>query len=103
MLNVRGMHDGVQHQPGCVDATAIERLMDTLGIPSSFQRTRWSWVVLRGGRSFGMSRRWQPVPRMYISPFITSRMFTLRLLPHGHLHFQGDRNANDICNRIVGI
>jgi hypothetical protein len=37
--------------------------------------------MLRGGRSFGIARHWQPVLRMYISPLTTSRTFTVRLLP----------------------
>src|SRR6266446_5621641 len=38
-------------------------------------------IVLFGGRSFGIARHWQPVERMYIKPFTTSRMITLRLPP----------------------
>jgi hypothetical protein len=37
--------------------------------------------VLRGGKSFGNDAHWQPVLRIYISPFTTSRSTTVRLLP----------------------
>ena len=37
--------------------------------------------VLRGGKSFGMYRHWQPVLRMYITPFMTARMSVRRLPP----------------------
>jgi hypothetical protein len=35
----------------------------------------------RGGRSLGSAAHWHPVLRVYISPFTTSRSFTVRLLP----------------------
>jgi hypothetical protein len=41
------------------------------------------FTVLRGGRSFGIARHWQPVLSTYIRPFITSRTSTVRLLPPG--------------------
>src|SRR3954452_17551065 len=50
-------------------------------VPSQLQSSKWSYTVERGGRSLGIARHWQPVLRMYISPFTTSRTFTVRLLP----------------------
>src|SRR5215210_599624 len=50
-------------------------------VPSQLQRSKSSYTVERGGRSLGIARHWQPVLRMYISPFTTSRTFTVRLLP----------------------
>src|SRR5215210_620413 len=50
-------------------------------VPSQLQRSKSSYTVERGGRSLGIARHWQPVLRMYINPFITSRTFTVRLLP----------------------
>src|SRR4051812_15254963 len=49
--------------------------------PSQLQSSKQSYPVERGGRSLGIARHWQPVLRMYISPFTTSRTFTVRLLP----------------------
>ena len=37
--------------------------------------------MLRGGRSFASARHWHPVLRIYIIPFTTSRISTVRLLP----------------------
>src|SRR3954451_7215476 len=50
-------------------------------VPSQLQSSKESYTVERGGRSLGIARHWQPVLRMYISPFTTSRTFTVRLLP----------------------
>src|SRR3954470_8208730 len=50
-------------------------------VPSQLQSSKSSYTVERGGRSLGIARHWQPVLRMYISPFTTSRTFTVRLLP----------------------
>src|SRR3954468_22913542 len=50
-------------------------------VPSQLQSSKQSYTVERGGRSLGIARHWQPVLRMYISPFTTSRTFTVRLLP----------------------
>src|SRR3954451_5665950 len=50
-------------------------------VPSQLQSSKYSYTVERGGRSLGIARHWQPVLRMYISPFTTSRTFTVRLLP----------------------
>src|SRR4051812_36275241 len=49
--------------------------------PSQLQSSKQSYTVERGSRSLGIARHWQPVLRMYISPFTTSRTFTVRLLP----------------------
>src|SRR3954462_10125063 len=49
--------------------------------PSQRQSSKWPDPAERGGRSLGIARHWQPVLRMYISPFTTSRTFTVRLLP----------------------
>jgi hypothetical protein len=37
--------------------------------------------VLRGGKSNGRAAHWQPVLRMYITPFSTARTSIVRLLP----------------------
>jgi hypothetical protein len=37
--------------------------------------------VRRGGKAFGIYRHWQPVLRMYITPFMTARMSVRRLPP----------------------
>jgi hypothetical protein len=37
--------------------------------------------VLFGGRSFGSAAHWQPVLRMYLTPFSTARSSIVRLLP----------------------
>src|SRR3954453_634417 len=50
-------------------------------VPSQLQSPKYSYPAERGGRSLGIARHWQPVLRMYISPFTTSRTFTVRLLP----------------------
>src|SRR3954451_2014858 len=50
-------------------------------VPSQLQSSKESYTVERGGRSLGIARHWQPVLRMYISQFTTSRTFTVRLLP----------------------
>src|SRR3954467_2732849 len=50
-------------------------------VPSQLQSSKKAYTVERGGRSLGIARHWQPVLRMYISPFTTSRTFTVRLLP----------------------
>src|SRR3954447_9481262 len=50
-------------------------------VPSQLQSSKSSYTVERGGRSLGIARHWQPVLRMYINPFTTSRTFTVRLLP----------------------
>src|SRR3954452_2020170 len=50
-------------------------------VPSQLQSSKWSYTVERGGRPLGIARHWPPVLRMYISPFTTSRTFTVRLLP----------------------
>src|ERR1700690_1584230 len=50
-------------------------------VPSSCQRRRYAFTVLRGGKSFGKAAHWQPVLNIYISPLTTSRSLTVRLLP----------------------
>src|SRR6476646_4706317 len=41
-------------------------------VPSQLHRSKYPWMVERGGRSFGMARHWQPVDRIYMRPFTTS-------------------------------
>src|SRR5260370_22861669 len=58
----------------------IERVMDAIerAVPRPQVKIV---VVLRGGRSFGIARHWQPVLSTYIRPLTSSRTSTVRLLP----------------------
>ena len=44
-------------------------------------RSKQAKIVLRGGRSLGTARHWQPVLKTYMMPFTTSRTFTDLLRP----------------------
>src|SRR4029077_19845914 len=73
-------------------------------VPSQLHRSKYPWMVERGGRSFGMARHWQPVDRIYMRPFTTSRMITVRLSPPRLAG--GDQRLNKrpfVIRQIAGI
>jgi hypothetical protein len=55
--------------------------------------------VLRGGKSFGIDRHWQPVLRMYITPFMTARMSAMIGKPGYQMGILAPANRKGVFRR----